>query len=437
MQLQYLISALLALILTHGATAGTIPALDVCYAGAHTCQADWFNLNLTVAEPQKPTVVPGTRRYEPGGSGPAGPESATRKNRRERGGVMSVSNVYRDANVHREENHWHYDQLKVNQTDLSRYEFGEKIGRGTFSSVFTGTDTQTNERIIIKRLKSKMDSRKIKREIKVLQALHGGPNIINLLDVSRNLDTGKTSFIFEYVENDNWRDLFPKFTIDDIRYYIFEVLKALEYAHKNGVMHRDIKPHNIVVDYPHRKIRVIDWGLGEFYFPNKEYNVRVASRHFKGPELLVGIRDYDYSLDIWSLGCVLAGMVFQKDKFFYGEDNDDQLVKIAYVLGTKDLHAYVNKYGLSLSATHNSMVGERSRKPWIKFRNEENAHLFHPDAIDLIDRMIVYDHQKRISAKDALAHPFFDSVREGNSLDKSSGIELENDNSGADAIIDL
>lgn len=63
----------------------------------------------------------------------------------------------------------------------------------------------------------------------------------------------------------------------------------------------------------------------------KEYNVRVASRHFKGPELLVDLMDYDYALDLWGVGCIIAGIIFRKDPFFNGVDNVDQLVKIAKV----------------------------------------------------------------------------------------------------------
>lgn len=98
-------------------------------------------------------------------------------------------------------------------------------------------------------------------------------------------------------------------------------------------MCRDLKPHNLIVDLENRKIRLIDWGLAEFYHPSQEYNVRVASRYFKGPELLVDYGYYDYSLDMWSFGCVLASMIFRKDPFFHGNDNHDQLVRIVKVLG--------------------------------------------------------------------------------------------------------
>jgi casein kinase II subunit alpha len=77
-----------------------------------------------------------------------------------------------------------------------------------------------------------------------------------------------------------------------------------------GIMHRDIKPHNIIVNPKSMELRVIDWGLAEFYFPNQEYSVKVASRFYKPPELLLNNTRYDYSLDIWSLGCIFAAMVY-------------------------------------------------------------------------------------------------------------------------------
>jgi serine/threonine protein kinase len=86
-------------------------------------------------------------------------------------------------------------------------------------------------------------------------------------------------------------------------------MQALDYCHSKGIMHRDVKPQNIIVN-PHKKIlKLIDWGLAEFYHMGQDYNVRVASRYFKGPELLVDYNYYDYSLDIWSTGAMFASMV--------------------------------------------------------------------------------------------------------------------------------
>lgn len=74
-------------------------------------------------------------------------------------------------------------------------------------------------------------------------------------------------------------------------------------------MHRDIKPQNILIDKKTLTVKISDWGLADYYLPETEYNVRVASRHYKGPELLLNNRNYDFSLDIWSLGLVFAGFV--------------------------------------------------------------------------------------------------------------------------------
>ena len=123
-------------------------------------------------------------------------------------------------------------------------------------------------------------------------------------------------------------------------------------------MHRDIKPHNIVIDHNKKELRLIDWGLAEFYHIGQDYNVRVSSRNFKGVELLVDFQNYDYSLDIWSLGCMLAGIIFKKEIFFHGIDNQDQLVKIVRVLGTNDFFIYLKKYGISLGYELLTLIGK-------------------------------------------------------------------------------
>ncbi|XXG56910.1 hypothetical protein AAC387_Pa03g4214 [Persea americana] len=325
-------------------------------------------------------------------------------------GATSKARVHADVNVVRPKDYWDYESLTVRWGEQEDYEVVKKVGRGKYSEVFEGVHCPTSERCVIKILKP-VKKKKIKREIKILQNLCGGPNIVKLLDIVRDQQSKTPSLIFEYVNNSDFKVLYPTLTDFDTRYYIYELLKALEYCHSQGIMHRDVKPHNVMIDHEQRKLRLIDWGLAEFYHPGKEYNVRVASRYFKGPELLVDLQDYDYSLDMWSLGCMFAGMIFRKEPFFYGHDNYDQLVKIARVLGTDELNAYLNKYHLELDPHLEALVGRHSRKPWSKFINPDNQHLAVPEAIDFLNKLLRYDHQERPTAKEAMAHPYFNLVR--------------------------
>ena len=331
-----------------------------------------------------------------------------------RDNVVSKSAVYTDVNDKKPKEYWDYENLQVSWGEQDDYEVVRKVGRGKYSEVFEGVRAQAvDQKCIIKILKP-VKKKKIKREIKILQNLAGGINIISLLDVVREPQSKTPSLVFEYVNNTDFKVLYPNLTDYDIRFYLMELLKALDFSHSQGIMHRDVKPHNIMIDHEKRQLRLIDWGLAEFYHAGKEYNVRVASRYFKGPELLVDLQDYDYALDLWSLGCVLAGMIFRKEPFFNGHDNYDQLVRIAKVLGTQELHAYLNKYRIELDPHLEALVGRHSRKPWSKFVNADNQHLVTPEAIDFLDKLLRYDHQERITAKEAQKHPFFDPVRDGN-----------------------
>lgn len=324
---------------------------------------------------------------------------------------MSKPRYFAEVNLQRPKEYWDYENLSISWGKQDDYEVIKKIGRGKYSEVFEGINVVTNKKVVIKILKPVKKS-KIKREIKILQNLQGGPNIVKLLDIVRDPASKTPSLIFEYINNTDFRTLYPQFTDFDVRFYIFQLLKALEYCHSQGIMHRDVKPHNIMIDHENRELRLIDWGLAEFYHLEKEYNVRVASRYFKGPELLVDNQLYDYSLDMWSLGAMFAAMIFKKEPFFHGNDNYDQLVKIAKVLGTEDLFAYLEKYNLELDPYFDGILGRYSKKPWTKFINKENQHLVSEEALDFLDKCLRYDHTERILPTEAMQHPFFAPVRE-------------------------
>ncbi|OBZ79038.1 Casein kinase II subunit alpha [Grifola frondosa] len=316
-----------------------------------------------------------------------------------RAATKSVARVYADVNAKLGPSWYEYDNLQVQWGSQDHYEIVRKVGRGKYSE----------EKCIIKVLKP-VKKKKIKREIKILQNLAGGPNIIALLDVVRDPSSKIPSLITEYVHNVDFKVLYPRFSDYDVRFYMLELLKALDFCHSKGIMHRDVKPHNVMIDHERRKLRLIDWGLAEFYHPKTEYNVRVASRYFKGPELLVDFQEYDYSLDMWSYGCMFASMIFRKEPFFHGHDNYDQLVKIAKVLGTEGLYHYIEKYDIALDPQYDELLGNFPKKQWTKFVTSENQRYVCSQAINFLDNLLRYDHQERLTAREAQAHPYFGNI---------------------------
>ncbi|KAG9395917.1 Casein kinase II subunit alpha [Carpediemonas membranifera] len=323
----------------------------------------------------------------------------------------SVARVYKDACYEHGRSYYEYDSMNMSWGDQNNYEIVAKVGRGKYSEVFKGYDCAADKFVIIKVLKP-VKKKKIKREIKILQNLAEGPNIVHLLDVVRDPVSKTPAFITELVDTEDFRTLYPKLSIDDIRFYMYKILIALDFCHSMGIMHRDVKPHNIMIDHKRRELRLIDFGLAEFYLPGMEYNVRVASRYFKGPELLVDFRQYDYSLDLWSLGAQLAAMIFLKEPFFKGSSNENQLEKIVEVLGNRSFTEYLAKYEIPMKKHISDLVDRNlPARPLEGFITDKNKHLCPPDAIDFVKTLLRFDHQERPTAREAMGHPFFDPVR--------------------------
>jgi casein kinase II subunit alpha len=321
-----------------------------------------------------------------------------------------LSRCYASVNLKRPNDYWD-DTLNIDMGPLDNYVILKQVGRGKYGVVFQGIDKRDNSQCVIKIMKPVKEHR-LRREIKILRHLRNSPQIINLREVLRDPDTKTPCFVFDLVNTTNFRELQARVTDNDVRFYLGQLLKALDFCHSQGIMHRDVKPGNVLIDHEKRQLRLIDWGLADFYHPGKELPVRVATRFYKGPELLVDIRDYDYSLDVWGVGCMMAAMLFKRAVFFRGEDEFDQLVKIAKVLGTDDLYSYCAKYGVDLDPRLAQLCGIKPQVPWRRFVNADNQHLASNQAFDLLGKLLKYDHNERSTAAEALAHSYFDPIRD-------------------------
>jgi casein kinase II subunit alpha len=323
--------------------------------------------------------------------------------------IETVSRVYANACELLGPEWYEVEHWDFARSPPAEYEIGECLGNGKYSDVFLGFRGTTQ--VALKVMKP-VRPLKYNREAKILMNLREGPNIVNLIEIVENPETGQLTFVFEYVSTTDFGELPVKFTDRDLKYYLFQLLRALQYAHQRGIMHRDIKPQNVLYDTATRSLRLIDWGLAEFYHPNRRYNIHVASRNYKAIELLVDYQYYDYSVDMWGFGVTMAGIVFNRIPFFKGSDDYDMVSRISSVLGSEGFLKYVTKYGIEVPKEMKAKLKKSAPKKWTTFIKDETRHLASDFAIDLISRCVRYDHMERISADEALKHPYFAGLRD-------------------------
>nr|CAH7732227.1 unnamed protein product [Callosobruchus chinensis] len=224
---------------------------------------------------------------------------------------------------------------------LDRFIRLAKAGEGTYGVVYKAKNKLTGKNVALKRIKLEKEAEGVPptaiREISLLKGLRHS-SIVELLDVMQTTD--KLYLVFEYLDLDLKRYLDnTKSPLEDskrwspFQSYMKQLIEALAYLHSHRILHRDLKPQNLLVD-KEGHIKLADFGLSRsFSLPTRTYTHEVVTVWYRAPELLLGARMYCTGIDIWSLGCVMAEM-FTKRAIFPGDSEIDQLYKIFKILGT-------------------------------------------------------------------------------------------------------
>ncbi|XP_022650703.1 cyclin-dependent kinase 7-like [Varroa jacobsoni] len=227
--------------------------------------------------------------------------------------------------------------------DLSaetRYQKIEYLGEGQFATVFKAKDANTGNIVAVKKIKlgSRAEARDginrtALREIKLMQELQH-ENVLSLLDVFGQKSDISLVFDFmitdlEAIIKDSRIILYPA----HVKCYILQCLRGLEYLHHNWILHRDLKPNNLLVD-DKGILKIGDFGLAKFFgSPTRIYTHQVVTRWYRSPELLFGARIYGTGVDMWAMGCILAELLLRVP-FLAGETDLDQVSKIFQCMGT-------------------------------------------------------------------------------------------------------
>uniref|UniRef100_A0A8C2WN61 cyclin-dependent kinase n=1 Tax=Cyclopterus lumpus TaxID=8103 RepID=A0A8C2WN61_CYCLU len=309
----------------------------------------------------------------------------------------------------------------------------EKIGEGTYGVVYKAKNKVTGETVALKKIRLDTETEGVPstaiREISLLKEL-SHPNIVKLRDVIHT--ENKLYLVFEFLHQD-LKKFMDSFTVAGIplplvKSYLFQLLQGLAFCHSHRVLHRDLKPQNLLIN-AQGEIKLADFGLARaFGVPVRTYTHEVVTLWYRAPEILLGCKYYSTAVDIWSLGCIFAEMVFARGFIFYnkvicelmklsslstvvqltkralfpGDSEIDQLFRIFRTLGTPDETVWP---GVT------SMPDYKPSFPkWARQDLSKVVPILDEDGRELLGEMLNYDPNKRLSAKNALVHRYFRDV---------------------------
>ncbi|KNC76955.1 CMGC/CDK protein kinase [Sphaeroforma arctica JP610] len=287
---------------------------------------------------------------------------------------------------------------------VESYQKLEKLGEGTYAQVYRGVSTITGEQCALKEIN--LDAEEgapctAIREASLLRELKH-VNIVILHDIVHT-HTSMT-FVFEYLNMD-LKDYIdraaPYVALTNVRLLFYQLLRALECCARKRILHRDIKPQNILLNEI-GELKLADFGLARAKgVPIKSFSHEVVTLWYRPLDILLGSVDYNSSLDIWSAGCILAELV-TGTPLFPGKDHDSQLTTVFSKLGTPSPDTWPELENLPLYS-----------KIWTMYAPKPFTYLvprLESEGIRLLSEMVVYEPAKRISAKEAMRHEYFEDL---------------------------
>lgn len=301
---------------------------------------------------------------------------------------------------------------EIDKHVLRKYEIGPKVGKGAYGIVWKAMDKTTQKVVALKKIfdafQNSTDAQRTYREIMFLQELnsHHHENIIRLLNVLKADNDRDIYLVFEYMEI-NLHAVIRANILEEVhkRYIMYQNIKALYYMHSGELLHRDMKPSNVLLNSDCR-IKICDLGLARSIKDiddNRKEAVLtdyVATRWYRAPEILLGSTKYTKGVDMWSMGCILAELLGGKP-LFPGESTLNQLEKVVEVCGRPnkdDIKAIKSKFAQTMLES----IPVRKQRPL----RQLFANVADSDAIDLLENLLQFNPEKRLSAEEALRHPY-------------------------------
>jgi len=290
---------------------------------------------------------------------------------------------------------------------MEKYAKLEKIGEGTYGVVYKAKDKKTGELLALKKIRLEAEDEGIPstaiREISLLKQLQH-PNIVRLYDVVHT--EKKLTLVFEFLDQDlkKYLDACGDNGLEayTIKSFLFQLLQGIAYCHQHRVLHRDLKPQNLLINME-GELKLADFGLARaFGIPVRNYTHEVVTLWYRAPDVLMGSRKYSTPVDIWSVGCIFAEMVNGRP-LFPGTSENDQLMKIFKTLGTPTKKTWPSVTELPEYKENFPIYQVQNLKKIV--RRLDNV------GIELLSRMLQFDPAKRISAESAMKHPYFKDLK--------------------------